>query len=63
MQSMDLELLRLLGLGKIYAEEAYMKAVDKSLFEAAVVKENEGKDDGAPEKKPLPGRAAAPARS
>jgi twitching motility protein PilT len=62
MQSMDLELLRLLGLGKIYAEEAYMKAVDKSLFEAAVVKESEGKEDGAAAK-PLAASPVQGARS
>jgi twitching motility protein PilT len=34
MQSMDDELMRLLSTGKIHADEAYMKARDKKLFEA-----------------------------
>ena len=44
MQSMDSEILRLLREGKIHADEAYMKAVDKKAFEAAV-----GMDGGARE--------------
>ena len=36
MQSMDQELIRLAREGKVHAEEAYIKAVDKKLFESAV---------------------------
>ena len=47
MQSMDGELMRLLREGKIVAEEAYMKATDKKLFEAHLPADARGAMDAA----------------
>ena len=54
MQSMDSELMRLLREGRIHADEAYMKAVDKKLFEASLPPEQRGESakDRAPNAAP-----------